>query len=156
MATLRALHLVAPPPASDALLPNLPELDPRAVLLPTGASLSAWRKQADLRIQLALAELDAALIEGEEPTLAARIAVDTVREWVCLSLERFRTLEGAEVVRGETRQACQEAWSRRELMMIESASWDAGAVDRHLRLYVGTAFEAAARGYASLLATRCS
>ena len=156
MATLRALLLVAPPPASDALLPNLPELDPRAVLLPTGSALSSWRKQADLRMQLALAELDAALIDGEQPGLAARIAFDAVREWVSLSLERFRTLEGAEVVRGRTRQSCQEAWSRRELQMIESACRDPGAVDRHLRLYIGTAFEAAARGYASLLAMRCS
>ena len=39
MATLHALHVVAPPPASDALLPNRPELDPRAVALPSGAAL---------------------------------------------------------------------------------------------------------------------
>lgn len=156
MATLRALHLVAPPPASDALLPNLPELDPRAVPLPSGASLIAWRQQAEVRIQLALAELDAALIEGRDAELSARIAVDAVREWVSLSLEHFLTLEGAEMVRGETRQACRAAWAGRELQMIQSAGRDAGVVDRHLRLYVGTAFEAAARGYASLLATRCS
>ena len=137
--------------AADPLFPRLPELDSRAVRLPAAEALADWRKQANLRMEDALAHFDAALIEGHSAEHAARAAMQDVMGWVRASIGEFRTSEGALVVRGELRDAFVQAWSDRDGQVLLRAAEDADCVDRHLRLFIGLAYESAARGYASLL-----
>ena len=148
---LRVLRV--PPDQEDHLFPNLPDLDPRSVPLPTPDRLAHWRKTANVRSDAALAEFDAALLAGDDARLAARKAIDEVTTWVRSTARDLATHEGTEIVRGTTRQRAAEAWQIRSEAVVDRAVDDPDAVDRHLRLYVGMAYEAAARGYAAIVAS---
>jgi len=139
-------------PAVDPLFPRLPELDSRAVLLPDLEELASWRKQANLRMEAALSGFDAALIECQDVEHAARRAIEEVKRWVRSSITPFSTGAGRELVHGHVRQCCAEAWSERDEQVVQRAPEDPDGVDRHLRLFLGLAYESAARGYASLIA----
>jgi len=147
---LRVLRV--PPEQEDHLFPNLPDLDPRAVRLPTADRLAHWRKTANVRSDAALAEFDNALLNGDDARLAARKAIDEISGWVRATARDLATAEGTELVRGTTRQRAMEAWQLRSEAVVERAADDPDAVDRHMRLYVGMAYEAAARGYAAIVA----
>ena len=150
---LRVLQV--PPEQEDFLFPNLPDLDPRSVALPTADRLAHWRKTANVRSDAALAEFDAALLNGDNAHVAARRAIDDVSAWVRGTARDLATAEGTEIVRGQTRHRAAEAWQLRSEAVVERAADDPDAVDRHLRLYVGMAYEAAARGYAAIVAATC-
>ncbi len=137
----------------DHLFPNLPVLDPRMVRLPTPDRLARWRKTANVRSDSALAEFDAVLLREGDVRVAARKAIDDVATWVRATARELATAEGTEIVRGVTRQRAAEAWQLRSEAVVERAVDDPDAVDRHLRLFVGTAYEAAAQGYAAIVAS---
>jgi hypothetical protein len=141
----------ATPAPADPLFPRLPELDSRLVRLPSATDLAGWRKEANLRMEDALARFDAALIECQDIDHSARLAIEEVTGWVRSSIGSFSTGEGAVLVHGHVRQACASAWAARDAEMVLKASNDPDCVDRHLRLFIGLAYESAARGYAALI-----
>ena len=147
---LRPLRAV--PASADPLFPRLPELDTRMVVLPAPTELGRWRNEANARMEDALSRFDAALIECRDIEHAARAAIEEVTGWVRSSIGRFSTGEGTILVHGHVRQSCASAWSSRDEEMVRRASEDPDCVDRHLRLFIGLAYESAARGYAALIA----
>ncbi len=144
--------LSLPTPVVDPLFPRLPELDSRAVRLPDMEELAVWRRQANLRMEASLSRFDAALIECQDIEHAARRAIEEVKSWVRASISPFSTAPGRELVHGHVRQCCAAAWSERDEQVVQRAPEDPDGVDRHLRLFLGLAYESAARGYASLIA----
>lgn len=149
------MHLALVDPEPHALVPQLPTLDPTRTALPDPVDLAYWRQEADLRVEAALAEFDDALLRGDPSDQAAQTALDTIRRWVTASIGRFSTPQGAELVRGDMRQQVGAAWQSREQQVVRVAGQTPSALDQHLRIYVGTSFEVAARGYASLVSLRC-
>lgn len=144
--------LRAPRVTEDHLFPHLPDLDPRMVRLPQAQLLARWRKTADAQLEGALADFDYVLLSQGDVTAAARRAIDTVVLWVRDSTRELATPEGTEIVRGLVRQQAGAAWHVRSEEVAERAAEDPDAVDRHLRLFIGMAYEAAARGYAAIVA----
>lgn len=144
--------LRAPPVTDDHLFPHLPDLDPRMVRLPQAQLLARWRKTADAHLEVALADFDAVLLSQGDVPGAARAAIDTVVHWVRDSTRTLATPEGTEIVRGLVRQQAVAAWHARSEEVVDRAAHDPDAVDRHLRLFIGMAYEAAARGYAAIVA----
>ena len=146
------LRVISTPSRDDFLFPSLPELDTRSVRMPSSERLTRWRGRADARLEAALADFDEALLVGEEPASAADRAIAELRSWVQRTAAELRTREGDSVIEGEVREQCLQAWAHRTASVLQRAEDDPDAVDRHLRLYVGMAFEASARGYAGLVA----
>ncbi|MCP4803966.1 MAG: hypothetical protein GY913_08965 [Proteobacteria bacterium] len=144
--------LRAPPVTEDHLFPNLPDLDPRMVRLPQAQLLARWRKTADAQLETALSDFDKVLLDGGDVPGAARDAIDVVVHWARDSTRSLSTPEGTEIVRGLVRQQAVAAWHARSEEVVERAGHDPDAVDRHLRLFVGMSYEAAARGYAAIVA----
>ena len=145
------LRVVSTPTRDDYLFPRLPELDTRSVRMPSSERLGRWRLRADARLEAVLADFDEALLVGEEPACAAQRAIAELTAWVQRSAGELRTAEGDALIAGELRQRCAEAWAHRTESVLQRADDDPDAVDRHLRLFVGMAFEASARGYAGLV-----
>jgi hypothetical protein len=144
--------VVSTPTRDDFLFPSLPELDTRSVRMPSSDRLARWRSRADARLEAVLADFDEALLVGEEPASAADRAITELQAWIRRSAVDLRTPEGDSLIEGEVRERCVQAWSHRTASVLQRAEDDPDAVDRHLRLYVGMAFEASARGYAGLVA----
>jgi hypothetical protein len=149
------MHLALVDPEPHALVPQLPALDPTRTALPDPVDLAYWRQEADVRVEGALADFDDALLRGDPADQAAQVALDTIRRWVTGSIGRFATPQGAELVRGDMRQQVGAAWQTRERHVVQVAGRQPSALDQHLRIYVGTSYEVAARGYASLVSLRC-
>ncbi len=146
------LRVVSTPTRDDYLFPTLPDLNIRSVRMPSSDRLTRWRSRADARLEAVLADFDDALLVGECPGSAAERAIHELRTWVQASTNELRTHEGDALIQGELRERCVQAWVHRTASVLQRAEDDPDAVDRHLRLYVGMAFEASARGYAGLVA----
>ena len=130
---------------------DLPRLPPASPCVPRAADMAAWRRIADLQLEKVLTGYDDLLVRGVSASNAAEQAILEFQTWVDRSLaalptERAMTMLGARTVRDE-----RARWrGLGQKSAVESAA-DPSALDRFLRLYLGMAHEAAARGFASLL-----
>ncbi|MCB9759005.1 MAG: hypothetical protein H6739_04130 [Alphaproteobacteria bacterium] len=140
----------APPPGVTARFPALPALPLSALPLPD--ALAEWLREAEVRLEAALADYDAALLLTDRIELAAAAAVDELMSWVRSTVGRLSTPEGRELVRGELRQRCALAWRLEADAAVSRSYEDPGAVETFMRDYLAMCREQAARGYAALVA----
>lgn len=138
--------------ASSTLHPHLPELP--SSCRPSGMACERWRQEAELTLERCLADLDAALLSGEAPPLAALTAVDEWMSWVRRSVGALVRPEGREIVRGDVRQSFSLAWRLAADRAVADFSEDFEAVERFCGRYLDAAELWSRAGYAALIALR--
>ncbi len=131
---------------------DLPHLVPTAPPPPAAAALAAWRGEADARLEDALAELDDRLVRGDEPTRAARRAIELVTRWIRRSLQPFVDESGAALLGAYLRRGETEMWNEMAEAVIAGAGERPERVERLLRAFVELSYDAASCGFAALVA----
>ena len=131
---------------------DLPHLRADAPPRPDEAAWAAWRGEAEARLEDAITELDQRLVRGDDPARAARRAIELVTRWVRRSLRAFTTEDGAALLGAYLRRGEGAAWERMAEAVVAGAGERPERVERWLRVYVEMSADAAARGFAALVA----
>jgi hypothetical protein len=143
----------APELQSLASVLELPRLDPRTTTLPEPSAMVRWRREADVRLEAALAGFDDDIVRDRPAMPAARRCVEEVMGWIRESVCGFTTPSGSDLISGQLRRKEAARWDALADRAVQEAAEDPDGVERCLRLYVGLAHEVTARGFASLVAS---
>ena len=111
--------------------------------MPDPKEMARWRREADGRVEAALARYDDQLVHGRAAHKASEEAIAEVMAWVGWSLARMpRLVTTLPVTLGPLPD-----WERLGGQVSQRANEDPDGVDRFLRLYLAMAHELAARGF---------
>ncbi len=110
---------------------------------PDPATMAQWRREADGRLEAALARFDDQLIHGRDPSTAAKEAIGELFAWIRWSLSRIPCLESTLPL---TMGALPD-WDRMSEDVANRANAEPDGIDRFLRLYLAMTHELAARGF---------
>ncbi len=110
---------------------------------PDAATMAQWRREADGRLEAALARFDDQLIHGRVASTAAKEAIGELFAWIRWSLGRIPCLESTLPL---TIGALPD-WNRMSADVAARADAEPDGIDRFLRLYLAMTHELAARGF---------
>jgi hypothetical protein len=110
-----------------------------------------WRKEADARSETLLADFDAAMLNGDDPAVAAHKLLHGFMRWTQKSIRDFDTITCTPVDRN-ARQSERAVWSGIADLVAQTAGIEPSGVDRFLRIWLAVVHEATATGQAWLYA----
>jgi hypothetical protein len=111
--------------------------------MPDPKVMARWRREADGRVESALARFDDQMVHGRAAHQAAKEAIAEVIAWVGWSLARVpRLVTTLPLTLGPLPD-----WERMGSQVSLAAKEDPDGVDRFLRLYLAMTHELAARGF---------
>jgi len=110
---------------------------------PDPATMAQWRREADGRLEAALARFDDQLIHGRVASTAAKEAIGELFAWIRWSLGRIPCLESTLPLT----MGVLPDWGKMAEDVACRADTEPDGVDRFLRLYLAMTHELAARGF---------